>query len=177
MSSRRSTSSAVKAFHQHFLGDKGCWLSIWIVVNPLTLLSSVSIILKNSTCLQQGIVRIRMRFDVNKGNAHVYISLGNISKTTRDDFHSGCQNIGLLRTEHKFLVSKGTVVQVSGGGSEKWLFGFIKRVDKGRITSLKIWKGYVLSVSPSSERILRTGLTLAIKSYQFKIMVLVGCII
>ena len=90
-------------------------MSIWIVVNPLTLLSSVSIILKNSTCLQQVIVRIRMKFDVNKGNAHVYISLGNITKTTRDDFHSCCQNVGLLRTENKFLVSKGTVVQVSGG--------------------------------------------------------------
>ena len=85
-------------------------MSIWIVVNPLNLLSSVSIILKNATCLQQVIVRIRMKFDVKKGNAHVYITLRNITKTTKDDFHSCCQNVGFLRTENKFLVSKGTVV-------------------------------------------------------------------
>ena len=65
-------------------------MSIWIVVNPLSLLSSVSIILKNLICLQQVIVRIRMKFDVNKGKAHVYTSLENIIQSGQTANDSSC---------------------------------------------------------------------------------------
>ena len=50
----------------------------------------------------------------------------------------------------KFLVSRETVVL--RGGRVKQKFGFIKRVDKGWISTVKIWKGDVSRVSLSSER-------------------------
>ena len=53
---------------------------------------------------------------------------------------------------NKSLVSKEPVV-LRRWESEKGKFGFIKRVDEGRITTVKIWKADVSSVSPSSERI------------------------
>ena len=53
---------------------------------------------------------------------------------------------------NEFLVSKETVVPCRW---ERWKqkFGFIKRVDKGWITTVKDLESWRLSVSPSSEQI------------------------